>query len=88
MSYTDIVKTYETTAYALADTALADTVKGCITAVDTDTAEREFAELLNRIQDADLRAMLDTAVGKIAFVYEKLGFVQGVITDRALPNVS
>ena len=88
MNYKDIVKKHEATAYALADTDLADTVKGCIKVVDTDAVESDFAELLNHIQDAELRDMIDVAAGRMAFAYEKLGFVQGMLTDHALRWVS
>lgn len=88
MSYKDIVKKHQANAYALADTALADTVKDCITVVDTDAVESDFSELLTLIQDAELRDMIDTAAGRIAFAYEKLGFVQGILTDHALRWVS
>ena len=46
---------------------------------DTETAENEFTELLKLIPDADLRERIDTAAGKIAYAYEKLGFVEGFI---------
>ena len=88
MSYIDIVKTHETTAYALADTPLAENVKSIITVIDTETLEAEFTELLNRITDADLRDRIDAAAGRIAYAYERLGFIQGVVTDRAIINPS
>lgn len=88
MSTINNFRAIETTAYELADTPLADEVKNEISVVSTDTVEKEFSELLTRIPDPVLRELIDAAVGKIAFTYERLGFVNGVVTDRVILNIS
>ena len=73
------VKKHQNTAYTIADSPQADFIKNLIQIPDTETAENEFTELLKLIPDADLRERIDTAAGKIAYAYEKLGFVEGFI---------
>lgn len=83
-TFNDVVKMNEKEAYALSDSPHAEEVKTRVSISDTDTAEGEFSELLKLIPDADLRERLDQAAGRISYAYEKLGFVEGYIAERAL----
>lgn len=83
-TFNDVVKMNEKEAYALSDSPHAEEVKTRVSISDTDTAENEFSELLKLIPDADLRERLDQAAGRISYAYEKLGFVEGYIAERAL----
>lgn len=83
-TFNDVVKMNEKEAYALSDSPHAEEVKTRVSISDTDTAEDEFSELLKLITDADLRERLDQAAGRISYAYEKLGFVEGYISERTL----
>lgn len=83
-NYYDVVKTHENTAYAIADSPQADCVKKLTQIPETAVAENELSELLKLIPDAELREQIDTAVGRISYAYEKLGFVEGFIVKCAL----
>ncbi|MBQ8331165.1 MAG: hypothetical protein IJX94_01530 [Clostridia bacterium] len=79
-----IIKASEREAHAIADSPQAETIKDQIDISSLDEAETEFADLLKQIPDADLRHKFDMAVGRISFAYERLGFVQGYISNRLL----
>ncbi len=83
-TFNDVVRMNEKEAYALSDSLHAEEVKNRVSIADTDTAEDEFSELLKLVQDAELRERIDQAAGRISYVYEKLGFVEGYIAERAL----
>lgn len=83
-TFNDVVKMNKEQAYALSDSPHAEEVKTRVSIADTDTAEDEFSKLLKLIPDADLRERLDQAAGRISYAYEKLGFVEGYIAERAL----
>ena len=78
------VKFHQTTAYTIADSPQANSVKKLIKIPDTDIAENDLSELLKLIPDADLRERIDTAAGRIAYAYEKLGFVEGFVLKSTL----
>lgn len=71
-------------ACCISDSPHAEDVKKQVSIQETDTAEEQFAELLEQVSDPDLRERLDSAAGRISYAYEKLGFVVGFIAERSL----
>ncbi|MBQ3552475.1 MAG: hypothetical protein IJA35_04905 [Clostridia bacterium] len=82
-TYNDVVRSNKNFAYTLSDSPHADEVKSRVSIAETDAAEDEFSKLLKLIPDADLRERLDQAAGRISYAYEKLGFIEGYIAERA-----
>ena len=82
----DAVRRHGKFAYKCSDEPLAEEFKKYISIEDTETAEREFAEILKLVSDTELREKLDSAAGRISHAYEKLGFMVGYILERSMSD--
>ena len=61
----------------LFESPYAKELKERIALQDIANAENEASQLLKGIEDTELKFNADTAIGKIAAAYEKLGFLCG-----------
>ena len=82
-TYNEVVRSRYKEAYALSDSPHAEEIKRRVSIPDTETAEAEFSEILKLITDKELREKLDSAAGRLTGAYEKLGFVEGYISEKA-----
>lgn len=82
-TYSQVVERSLKEANALSDSPHAEEVKKRVSIKETETAEQEFSEVLKQITDPELRERIDSAAGRIAFSYEKLGFIEGYIAEKA-----
>lgn len=87
-TYNQVVQSNFEMACTLSGSPHAEEVKKRVTIKETDTAEQEFSELLKQITDLELRGRIDSAVGKISYAYEKLGFVEGFIAEKSLSCIA
>ena len=87
-TYSQVVNSYINYANALSDSPHAEEVKKRVSIEATNRAEEGLAELLKQIGDPELRELIDSAVGRISYAYEKLGFIEGFIAERSLSCLS
>jgi len=80
-TYASVARRHKDHAYELFDSPHAEKVKSLIRIEETEAAERRLAEVLARIEDKEIRAAVDEAVGVFSRAYEQLGFIEGMIAE-------
>ena len=86
-TYNQVVDSNIKMADALSDSPHAEEVKKRVNIKETESAEHELSELLKEIGDKELRDRVDSAAGRIAYAYEKLGCIEGFIAERAFSSI-
>lgn len=80
-TYASTVKRHQAYAYDLFDSPHAERVKDLVTIMETEAAERKLTAILDRIEDKEIRAAIDEAVGQFSRAYEQLGFIEGMLAE-------